>query len=266
MILDEINWLPGRAADRRQRMGTKVRTKQIDRTIEWLRAKVAAAGAEGLVVGLSGGIDSAVCACLIKRAYPDNSLAVVMPCHSHPRDQEDARKLIAACGIKSLEVDISGVHGDLMAATLASFGAPVPKRMADANLRARLRMSTLYFIANMHNYLVVGTDNAAELYTGYFTKYGDGGVDLLPLARLKKYEVRDWAEHLGVPSEIITKPPSAGLWQGQTDEAEMGTTYAMIDAFLDGEAIPERDRVIIERLHRISEHKRSLPPAPPVEG
>jgi NAD+ synthase len=243
----------------------KNRAERIERTVQWLRAKAAEAGVKGLVVGLSGGLDSAVCACLIKKAFPDDSLAVLMPCHSHPGDGEDARKLIAACGIRAVEVDITALHAELMAAALTALGADTPTRMADANLRARLRMSTLYFIANLHNYLVVGTDNAAELYTGYFTKYGDGGVDLLPLARLKKYEVREWAEHLGVPPEIISKPPSAGLWQGQTDEAEMGTSYAMIDALLDGEVIPERDRTIIERLHRISAHKRSMPPQPPEE-
>jgi len=244
-------------------MVAKNREEQIACTVEWLRTKVAAAGAKGLVVGLSGGIDSALCACLIKKAFPDNSLGVIMPCRSDPRDREDAGKVVGACGIQALEVDITGAHAELMATINASLGATAATRLADANLRARLRMSTLYFIANTYNYLVAGTDNAAETYTGYFTKYGDGGVDLLPLARLKKYEVREWAAQLGVPPEIIAKPPSAGLWPGQTDEAEMGTTYAIIDDFLDGKAIPERDRAVIERLHRISAHKRALPPMPP---
>src|SRR5690606_7818796 len=117
------------------------------------------------------------------------------------------------------------------------------------NLRARLRMSTLYTIANNLGYMVVGTDNKAEVYTGYFTKYGDGGVDLLPIANLLKREVYEWAKVLGVPNEIINKAPSAGLWDGQTDELEMGTTYDYIDAYISGNEIPEKDRVIIDKLH-----------------
>ena len=116
--------------------------------------------------------------------------------------------------------------------------------LADANLRARLRMSTLYSVGTNYKYLVVGTDNAAEWYTGYFTKYGDGGVDLVPLVHFTKGEVRDLARELGVPNEIIEKKPSAGLWEGQTDENEMGTSYEMIDKHIKGEDIPEKDRKI----------------------
>ncbi|NMA03641.1 MAG: NAD(+) synthase, partial [Clostridiales bacterium] len=135
-------------------------------------------------------------------------------------------------------------------------------KLTDANLRARLRMSTLYVIANNLNYLVVGTDNKAEMYTGYFTKYGDGGVDLQPIAELKKHEVYEWAEALGVPKKVINKDPSAGLWKGQTDEKEMGTTYEKIDLYLDGKSIPERDMRIIQKMHENSAHKRTVPPSP----
>ncbi len=135
--------------------------------------------------------------------------------------------------------------------------------LGDANMRARLRMTTLYAVANNFGYLVVGTDNAAEWHTGYFTKYGDGGVDLVPLVHFTKGEVRELAKILGVPEEIINKAPSAGLWEGQTDENEMGTTYNMIDAYLKGEEIPEKDRTIIERLHAVSEHKRNIAAHPP---
>jgi NAD+ synthase len=137
------------------------------------------------------------------------------------------------------------------------------ERLTDANLRARLRMSTVYGIANNLNYLVAGTDNAAELLTGYFTKHGDGGVDILPLANITKREVFEWAKILGVPQEIIDRAPSAGLWEGQTDEIEMGTTYDMIDDYIEGKDIPEKDKKIIESLNRRSEHKRNMPPAPP---
>ena len=111
--------------------------------------------------------------------------------------------------------------------------------------------------------MVVGTDNAAEIYTGYFTKYGDGGVDVLPIAHLKKSEVYEWAEYLGVPQSILDNAPSADLWEGHTDEIEMGTTYRCIDAFLDGQEIPDKDREVIERLHRNSEHKRHTATVPP---
>ena len=137
--------------------------------------------------------------------------------------------------------------------------------MTDANLRARVRMSTVYTVANNLGYLVVGTDNAAEIHTGYFTKHGDGGVDLIPLANLTKREVNEWAKVLGVSDDVINKAPSAGLWEGQTDEIEMGTTYDMIDAVLEGrlDEVPKKDQDIIARLHRISEHKRHTAQAPP---
>src|SRR5699024_9511356 len=114
-----------------------------------------------------------------------------------------------------------------------------------------------------YRYLVVGTDNAAEYYTGYFTKYGDGGVDLSPLVHLKKGEVYEWARLLDVPSEILDRQPSAGLWENQTDENELGTTYDMIDAWLDGKSIPDNDLQTIKKLYHSTEHKRQLPPIPP---
>lgn len=243
--------------------------KKIDKVVQWLREKVEASGTKGLVVGISGGIDSAVVANLIKKAFPDNSLGVILPVKSNPKDVEDGLLLAKQAGIKHITIDLTQqqqeildlVNNNLMSLELYNQGN---NKLTDANLRARLRMSTLYALANQLNYLVVGTDNAAEVYTGYFTKYGDGGVDLLPIAPLKKYEVYQWAKALGVPQEILDRQPSAGLWEGQTDEAEMGTTYKAIDALLDGEEIPQRDKDIIERLHRISQHKREMPPSPEI--
>lgn len=242
----------------------------IQKTVLWLSQKVEEAGAKGLVVGLSGGVDSAVVAYLIKKAAPDNSLGVILPCGSSREDIEDAKKVADACGIKTMDIDITHIHKSLVEKTLTNnaerIGADANSiRIAQANLKARLRMSTLYTVANALNYLVVGTDNAAETYVGYFTKYGDGGVDLLPIKHLLKRDVREWALMLGVPESIIKKTPTAGLWEGQTDEEEMGTTYDMVDDLLEGKAVPMRDRQIIERLHRVSEHKRNLPPSPPKE-
>ncbi|GAB6088139.1 NAD(+) synthase [Alkaliphilus crotonatoxidans] len=241
--------------------------KKIEYVVGWLRDQVKEAGAKGLVVGISGGIDSAVVANLIYRAFPENSLGVLLPISSNPKDVEDGTAVAEKAGIKYITVDLSqekGLVADKVTEQLKDNGLYDEKRqrIMDANLRARLRMSTLYAVANNLNYLVAGTDNAAEVYTGYFTKYGDGGVDILPISTLKKYEVYEWAKVLGVPQSVLDRKPSAGLWEGQTDEAEMGTTYALIDAFLEGKEIPEKDREIIERLHRISEHKRVMPPAP----
>ncbi len=240
---------------------------KIEKTVSWLREMGDKAGIKGMLVGVSGGIDSAVVACLIKKAYPDNSLGVILPIKNSAQDLRDAEELIATCGIKKLSIDLTTENESILKKVIESMGESYlasNERLTDANMRARLRMTTLYTIANNLNYMVVGTDNAAEILTGYFTKYGDGGVDILPLANLLKSEVYEWAKVLGVPDSIINKAPSAGLWDGQTDESEMGTTYAHIDAYLRGEEIPEKDRQIIERMHRVTEHKRNTPPTPPV--
>lgn len=242
--------------------------ENIKKTVEWLREKVKESGTNGLVVGISGGIDSAVVAFLIKEAFPENSLGVIMPVKSSERDREDAIEVAKKCGIKYMEVDLTKeqtsimdkVFEKMMQCGIYNEGN---KRISDANLRARIRMSTLYTAANNLNYLVVGTDNAAEVYTGYYTKYGDGGVDLLPISNLLKREVYEWARHMGVPDSVIERPPSAGLWEGQTDENEMGTTYDMIDDFIEGKPVPDEDAQIIKRLHARSEHKRNMPPKPP---
>ena len=239
--------------------------EKVELTVAWLREQVEKSGASGLIVGVSGGIDSAVVSGLIKRGFPDHSLGVIMPCRSNPKDSEDAIRVVQAFDLEYMEVDITDSHQLLLAAVNGQlkekgvFREEISK-LNDGNLRARMRMATLYAIAGQTRYLVVGTDNAAEYYTGYFTKYGDGGVDLLPIIQLKKGEVYDWARFLGVPDEIITRPPSAGLWESQTDESEMGTTYDMIDAWLDGKDIPQKDKDIIERLIRFQNIKDNCPP------
>lgn len=244
--------------------------KKVNFIVDWLRALTKKANARGLLVGVSGGVDSALAAFLIKKACPDHSLGVIMPCKSDQQDEEDAFHVVRAARLKHVHIDLTKTHGMLLdeirqVTEAEKWSEDADKsRLVDANLRARLRMSTLYALAQHYQYLVVGTDNAAEWHLGYFTKYGDGGADCVPLANLTKGEVREWARYVGVPQEIIDKAPSAGLWEGQTDEEELGLSYDVVDRYLKGEAVPSREREMIERMHRQSEHKRTLPPKPPV--
>ncbi|MDI6812181.1 MAG: NAD(+) synthase [Desulfitobacteriaceae bacterium] len=238
---------------------------RVQATVEWLQERVFAAKANGLVVGISGGVDSAVVAGLCKRAFPERSLGVIMPAQSNPEDKDDAQLIARTFGLRVIEVDLGTVHTQIMSQVengIEEAGIePLGLRICQGNLKARLRMASLYSVANALDYLVVGTDNAPESYTGYFTKYGDGGVDLLPISSLTKTEVRVWARALGLPEKIASRVPTAGLWPGQTDETEMGLTYDRIDRYLLGEKVPDDVRERIETLHQQSEHKRHLPPS-----
>lgn len=241
------------------------------RIISWLGEQMEKSGTRGLVFGLSGGIDSAVVAGLAARTAPGRCLAVIMPCHSQPRDIQDAELVARHFGLETYNVDLSDVYDDFLqllrsrAGTDAAGAADTAGNdLALANLKPRLRMLTLYFYANLRRYLVVGTGNRSELSVGYFTKYGDGGVDVLPLANLVKAQVRAVARWLGVPQPIIDKAPSAGLWPGQTDENEMGITYAELDTYLLGGKVPSAAEQRIQALMRASEHKRQPIPVCPL--
>lgn len=240
--------------------------KHIEQIVEWLREKTEEAGAKGLLVGVSGGLDSAVVVNLIKLAYPENSLGVIMPIHTSEKNIQDARDVADACGVHAIKIDLTETHTVMYQQITEKLKEnhgfnQKADQLANANLRARLRMSTLYSLAAHHQYLVVGTDNAAEWFTGYFTKYGDGGVDILPLVDFTKTEVREMAKSLNVPEEVISKVPSADLWEAQSDETEMGVTYAVIDAYLKGETIKASDQELIENMHRRTMHKRESLPA-----
>ena len=252
-----------------------IRARQI---AEWMRAQVASAGARGIAVGLSGGIDSAVVIGLAAQAAPGRVVGVMMPCHSDPQDEVDGSLAADHFGVPAIRIDLTEAYEGLLAGLSEAIGQLPPDqrpavatdetdikaRLPLANIKPRLRMTSLYFVANSLNYLVAGTGNRSELTIGYFTKYGDGGVDILPIGRLLKSEVRTLARELGVPSPIIDKPPSAGLWIGQTDEAEMGFTYADLEAYLTTgpAAVPSELAERIARLERASDHKRALAPAP----
>jgi NAD+ synthase len=242
---------------------------------EWIRARVHEAGARGVVLGMSGGLDSSIAAVLCKRAFPDTTLGLILPCFSRREDVEHARLVAAHFGIETKEIDLSPIftllHEHLRAAAhteteRAAGGGAEDLDMAAANLKPRLRMICLYYFANTRKYLVVGTGNKSELAIGYFTKYGDGAVDILPLGDVLKTEERTLAEELGIPPVIIEKPPTAGLWEGQTDEGEIGVRYADLDRIIVALAQGDADGLssgcdpeVVQRVKRMmaaSQHKR----------
>jgi len=240
----------------------------------WLSDRAQAAGARGFVVGLSGGIDSAVVARLCQMAVHNHVLGVLLPCYSQPQDEEDARLVAKTFGLPHVRVDLAGAFDALQESLHEAVkGLPhevhvidIKQQLPEANIKPRLRMTTLYFIANSLNYLVAGTGNKSEITLGYYTKYGDGGVDVLPIGGLVKSEVRALGREIGVPAQVIDKAPSAGLWIGQTDEAEMGFTYDTLERYLTGGrgAVPAAVADRIEQLRAASDHKRALPPIAPI--
>ncbi|MBT9175891.1 MAG: NH(3)-dependent NAD(+) synthetase [Firmicutes bacterium] len=228
----------------------------------WIAQQVRAANMNGVVFGLSGGLDSAVVAGLAKLALPECALGVILPIHSDPIDREHALLVARAFALKVLDVDLSTAYDAFLSAVSTPFACGELPRPTLANIKPRLRMAALYFYASMHSCVVLGTGNLSEYTVGYFTKHGDGGVDLMPLAPLVKAQVRELALYLEVPQVILDKPPTAGLWINQTDEEEIGVTYAELDQYiLTGEAEPHvKERV--DHLAAISAHKKRLPPTP----
>jgi NAD+ synthase len=226
----------------------------------WIKKQVKETGAKGIILGLSGGIDSAVVAGLARQALGKNKLlALILPCHSQRQDIEDARVVAKKLGIKTKIIDLTAAY-DIFTRLL-----PRGNALAYANLKPRLRMLVLYYFANAFNYLVCGTGNKSELTVGYFTKHGDGATDILPIGDLLKREVKSLAAELKIPERIITKPPTAGLWPGQTDEGEMGITYLELDDIIERleqkkKQIASRDKVSrVMRMNKRSEHKRQKP-------
>ena len=218
-----------------------------------------AKGFNGYILGLSGGLDSAVVARLAQDAVGDQLLCVIIDIDSHPQDLEDARELCRIHGLKYLDINLSAEYHALVA-NLELHG-PLTA-LSKINTKVRLRMVTLYALGQTHSKLVLGTDNLDELYTGYFTKHGDGAVDLFVINSLTKGEVREAASLLGVTSAIINKVPTAGLYIGQTDEHEMGITYPELDAYLLGKPVCDHVKTRALALHRMSAHKRDKTPRP----
>ena len=263
-----------------------------ERKIEsFIKDIIDSAGAQGVIVGLSGGIDSALAAALCARALGREKVLGLF-CYESERvpdlsantDFSDVCGLVGDLGIELLIIDMSPVlkaagtvigHAHAIDGKAVRISCPETD-LCKGNLRARMRMSVLYYYANRLNFLVAGTANRTELLTGYYTKYGDGGVDINPVGDLYKTEVRQLARQLGIPKAILEKTPSAGFWEGQSDEADLGISYGDLDKFLRLAVDENKDRETVLRetgmdgeLYasltarlRSGAHKRSMPPIP----
>lgn len=245
--------------------------------IAFIADTVEEAGADGAVLGLSGGIDSTLVAYLAAEALGADAVrGLLLPSESNPdADRADAERVVDALGIDHDVIDVDPIVSAFVDA--APEGA-ADDRTALGNVRVRTRAVLNYFVANANDRLVLGTGNRSEAATGYFTKYGDGAVDCNPIGNLYKCQVRQLARELGVPEDLVTRTPTAGMWRGQTDEEEMGLGYDELDAILalhvDGPfskdatvrtlGVPADavDRVV--DLYEKSAHKRAMPPAPDV--
>jgi len=241
---------------------------------QFLRAHALADGSEGVVIGLSGGIDSALVARLARDALgPERVLGILLPDASFPdallRETLDYANEL---GIETRTVPIEPVE-----ATYRALLPELTDRVSLGNVKARIRMTIDYTIARERHRLVAGTGNKSELLLGYFTKYGDGGVDLLPIGDLYKTDVRTISEELGLPEAVRARPPSAGLWEGQTDEEELGISYPDLDQILYGiEQLRSEEEIAgitgfpIDKVRSIAKrvlqfrHKRRMPPVPKV--
>lgn len=240
-----------------------------ERIISFVKAKVEEAQADGVVLGISGGIDSAVTAYLCVEALGSRRvMGLIMPDLRVTPDEDmvDAKSVASELCLEAKEIDVARIHKTFMRGLESS-------RLAEGNLRARIRMSLLYYHANTSNRLVAGTGDRSELLLGYFTKYGDGGVDLLPIADLYKTEVRRLGEVLGISRRIVSKKSSPQLWTGQLAEAELGMSYDLIDQILvlafdkglDAKTVAARLKIrrpVVETLikrYDASAHKRKMP-------
>ena len=232
--------------------------KEYIQRVQFIRYAVRESGADGIVYGNSGGKDSALVGALCKAAC-DNTVGIIMPCASKrnfDQDAKDGAEVAEKFGIETRTADLTELKK--LALEIYS-GVTKVSATASANIGPRLRMMTLYAVAASEGRLVAGTGNRSEGYMGYFTKWGDGAYDINPIADLTVTEIYEFLEYLNAPKCVIEKAPSAALFEGQTDEDEMGVTYAAIDKFLFTGEASETDKKIIDRYHKASEHKRRMP-------
>ena len=226
-------WVKSASRDYRHSMTVKIpqiTEEDVADLTGFIRSTVQKIGCKGVVVGLSGGVDSATVTKLCVDALgPEKVLNVFMPSRVTPaEDYKTTSELSSMWGTEYKVVDVQPAVDALAAVLLSGRETPLER----GNISARCRMIVLYNLAKKRDYIVMGTSNQSELMMGYFTKFGDGACDVTPLANMYKTEVRQIARIIGVPEPIIAKPPSAGLWEGQTDESEMGITYENLDGIL----------------------------------
>lgn len=231
-------------------------SKEFTERVSYIRELVEKSGVDGIVYGNSGGKDCSLVGILCKFAC-ENTVGIMMPCASKrnfEQDMKDANEVSEHFGIQSRVIDLTDVR---QAEIDRLSGITNLTNAAVNNIAPRLRMTTLYAVAASENRLVAGTGNRSENYMGYFTKWGDGACDFNPISDLTATEVIEFLKWLTAPVCVINKAPSAGLFDGQTDEDEMGVSYAAIDTYITTGEASERDKKIIDRYHRVSEHKRS---------
>ena len=232
--------------------------EETEKRVQFIRQAVADAHADGILFGNSGGKDSALVGILCKMAC-ENTEGIILPCSSKRNftiDKDDGMEVAEQFGIKTRVIDLTA-QKELAIETMSQVATL--SQAAIRNLAPRLRMLTLYAIGASENRLVAGTGNASEYHMGYFTKWGDGAYDLNPIADLTATEVFEFLRYLKAPQAVITKAPSAGLFEGQTDEEDMGVTYAAIDKYITTGEANEHDKAIIDRYHARSAHKRRDP-------
>ena len=214
---------------------------------------------KGYVLGLSGGVDSSLVAAIARKAVGKDKLhCYAIDVESNEADIEDAKQVAKELDLNLKVVNLTETYHSY----LKSLKGEEFIRLTKSNLKVRMRMVALFAYAQEQSSLVLGTDNMDERYVGYFTKYGDGAADLLPIVYLTKGEVREAAKLYGLSSVLANRTPSAGLFEGQTDETEMGVSYKDLDDFLLGKEINPKAKERIEYLHKISEHKRVDIPTP----
>jgi len=226
--------------------------------VEFIQGLLKTSGAKGIIFGNSGGKDSALVGILCKAAC-DNTVGIIMPCESKRNfgeDKDDGCDLANQYGIETRVLDLTAEKALVMDVTSS---VTTLNASAISNIAPRLRMLALYTIGASENLLVAGTGNRSERYMGYFTKWGDGGCDFNPISDLTATEVFEFLTYLKAPINIITKAPSAGLYEGQTDEQDMGVTYKAIDDFLLYGTVNEADKAVIDRYHSRADHKINGP-------
>ena len=211
------------------------------------------------VLGLSGGVDSSLVAAIARKAVGKDKLyCYAIDIESNKSDIEDAKQVAKELDLNLKIISLTETYKNY----LKELGGENFIRLTKSNLKVRMRMVALFAYAQEHSALVLGTDNMDERYVGYFTKYGDGAADLLPIVYLTKGEVREAAKLYGLSSLLANRTPSAGLFEGQTDESEMGISYVDLDNFLLGNKVEKSVEERINHLHKISEHKRIDIPTP----